>query len=402
MKKLLFTVLITVLSHFSLKAQKEFMSGYVVNNTGDTIRGKIDNKKWATSPLKITFKKDDQEVSYGLSDVQSFVINNEVTYVRKKISLDITPNTSTELLQKFDRVLVDTTLLLKQLVKGRLSLYYLKDGKDKIHYFIEKLNNPIQELIDHRFLRTINFKTYEVHLDTYNQQLYDLCEDCSNYSGTMFKYLYQETDLIPLVMRYNIFFGDNKPIQVSRKEKFKSTFFLSAALGTYNYNIEGAVFYYTNDYKKADLKSASFGIGGLFDLPSKRHKLGVKIDLSYNYFEEDIQFYQSTLTPSDVSFLGVSIGPQYSFYKNEPKKTDIYLSSGFSFEKRLNANKADFFYEGLGDKLGYKLGLGAKFNRINVELSYNRTGPGLNINYYVAGNIQKVSLALSYALGKNK
>jgi len=176
--------------------------------------------------LRITFKKDDQEVSYELSDIQSFVINNEVTYVRKKISLDITPNTSTELLQKFDRVLVDTTLLLKQLVKGRLSLYYLKDGKDKIHYFIEKLNNPIQELIDHRFLRTINFKTYEVHLDTYNQQLYDLCEDCSNYSGTMFKYLYQETDLIPLVMRYNISFGDNKPIQVSRKEKFKSTFSL--------------------------------------------------------------------------------------------------------------------------------------------------------------------------------
>ena len=34
------------------------MSGYIVNNTGDTIRGQIDNQKWATSPLKITFKNN--------------------------------------------------------------------------------------------------------------------------------------------------------------------------------------------------------------------------------------------------------------------------------------------------------------------------------------------------------
>jgi len=59
----------------------------------------------------------------------------------------------------------------------------------------------------------------------------------------------------------------------------------------------------------------------------------VKIDLSYNYFEEDIQFYQSTLTPSDVSFLGVSIGPQYSFYKNEPKKLIFILVQGFRLKK---------------------------------------------------------------------
>lgn len=399
MKKLLFSLFITVLSHYSSKAQKEFMVGYVVNNAGDTIRGKIDNKKWVQAPSQITFKQENQNaIKYRLSDIQSFAINNEATYVRKKISLDITPHMSAKLLHSYDRVLVDTTVFLKQLIKGRLNLYYLKDGNTKGHFFIEKLNEPIQELIDHRFLRKTESGTFEVHLDTYNKQLYDLCEDCSNYSGKIFKYQYRETDFTPLLIKYNAFFGDNKPVEVSKKEKFKSTFFILANVGVYKYNINSDL----NDYNKSGLKSASFGGAVLFDLPSKRRRFGVKIDLLCNFYEEDIKLYSTYNVPTNTSYLGLYVGPQYSIYKNTHRKLDVYLNASLSLEKRLAQKNTDFIYQSLSDAVGYKLGVGTKISRMNVELSYSKTDGGFRPFVYITGNIQKVSLALSYALGKNK
>lgn len=397
MKKLLFSLFITVLSHYSSKAQKEFMAGYIVNNAGDTIRGKIDNTKWVQAPSQIRFKQENQNaIKYRLSDIQSFAINNEATYVRKKISLDITPHMSAKLLHSYDRVLVDTTVFLKQLIKGRLNLYYLKDGNTKGHFFIEKLNEPIQELIDHRFLRKTESGTFEVHLDTYNKQLYDLCEDCSNYSGKIFKYLYRETALTPLIIKYNAFFGDNKPVEVSKKEKFKSTFFILANVGVYKYNINSDL----NDYNKSGLKSASFGGAVLFDLPSKRRRFGVKIDLLYNFYEEDIKLYSTYNVPTNTSYLGLYVGPQYSIYKNTHRKLDVYLNASLSLEKRLAQKNTDFIYQSLSDAVGYKLGVGTKISRMNVELSYSKTDGGFRPFVYITGNIQKVSLALSYALGK--
>lgn len=398
MKKILLTVLITVLSHLTIKAQKEFVSGYVINNTGDTINGQIDNQKWVYSPLKITFKKDEQEISYELSDIQGFAINNEVTYVRKKISLDITPHNSRELLESTDRVLIDTTLLLKQLVKGRLSLYYLRDKTNKTHFFTEKFNTSIQELVDHHFLKIVNSHTYIMHSDLYNEQLQNLCEDCSNYSGLTFKYRYQESALTPLILKYNLFFGDNKALEVSKKEKFKSTFFLRAALGTYSSKVTT----FSTDEKQSGLKSASLGVGSLFELPSKRRRLGLRLDLLYNYYEADPKLRSTYEVPRNTSYLAVYVGPQYSIYKNVPKKTDIYVNALFTLEKRLAEKSIDALYKDLSLPMGYQIGAGVKYNKVNIELSYTKTDAGIRPFVYIFGNIQKVSLALSYALGKNK
>ncbi len=396
MKKLLFALFFTVLSHYSINAQKEFMAGYVVNNTGDTIRGEIDNQKWVYSPLEIVFRNQNIINKYGLSDIQSFVINNEVTYVRKKISLDITPHKFDNLLESYNRVLVDTTLFLKQLVKGRLSLYYLQDKNGKDHFFIEKLSDTIQELFDQRLLRMTESGTYIVHLDLYNEQLHDLCEDCSNYSHLIFKYQYREADLTPLVIKYNAFFGDDKPVEVSKKEKFKSTFFVRAALGSYSYNVDRAL----DINNKSGLKSASLGVGALVDLPSKRRKLGIRMDLLYNYYQEDVTLYTNYVAPTNTSYLGLYIGPQYSIYKNVPKKVDVYINALLSLEKRLVEKNSDSFYKNLNNAIGYQVGVGTKLGKINMELTYSRTDAGIRNYYFISGNIQKISLILSYALEK--
>lgn len=398
MKKLLFTTMFTVISCISLKAQKEFMSGYIVNNTGDTIRGQIDNQKWATSPLKITFKNNNHEVKYELKDIQSFVINDQVTYVRKAITLDITPHQFGSLLDSYDRIVVDTTLFLKQLVKGRLNLYYLQDNNQKKHFFVEKLNEPIKELIDHHFLKTINNNTYNVHHDIYNNQLYELCEDCSDNSGKVFKYLYRDADLIPLVIKYNIYFGDNKPVEVSKKEKFKTTLYAQASIGTFGYSIDNSA----NQFNKAGLTAGSLGLAGLFEIPSKRNKFGIKVDLLYNFYQEDVKLFNGYQIPTNTSYLGAYIGPQYSFYKNVPKKVDVYLNAGVSLEMRLAQKSQDLIYQGMGNTMGFKVGLGTILNRMSLELTYNNTDAGLKPYPFVTGNIQKVSLTFGYALLKSK
>lgn len=398
MKNLLLTTLFSFISCISLKAQKEFMSGYVINNSGDTIRGQIDNQRWATSPLKVTFKKDHQQIKYELAELQGFVINSQVTYVRKSIALDITPHQLGSLIESYDRIVVDTTVFLKQLVRGRLSLYYLQDNNQKSHFFIEKLNEPIKELIDHHFLKTIDNNTYNVHHDIYNKQLYELCQDCSDYSKKTFKYSYRDTDLIPLILKYNTFFGDNKPIEVSKKEKFKSTLYAQASIGTFGYSIDNSA----NQFNKAGLMASSLGLGGLFEIPSKRKRFGIKVDLLYNFYQEDVKLFNGYQIPTNTSYLGAYIGPQYSIYKNVPKKVDVYLNAGASLEMRLAQKSQDVVYQGLGNTMGFKIGLGAILNRMYLELTYNNTDAGLKPYVFVEGTIQKVSLTFGYALIKSK
>jgi hypothetical protein len=83
-------------------------------------------------------------------------------------------------------------------------------------------------------------------------------------------------------------------------------------------------------------------------------------------------------------------------------KVDVYLNAGVSLEMRLAQKSQDVVYQGLGNTMGFKIGLGTIINRMYLELTYNNTDAGLKPYVFVAGTIQKVSLTFGYAFLKSK
>lgn len=397
MKKILILVLFNVSVFTSIIAQKNFVSGYIINQTGDTIRGKIDDKEWSENPTKILFMANGSpaKVYNIITDLRGFGIENKSTYLKKNVSLDITPHDFNSLLSTSERIVIsDTTIVLKQLIKGKISLYAFKDANGKDHFFVEKLNEPIQELIKHDFFDEIKGVRVMVKQNIYNDQLSDLCQDCSMFNQKKFNYNYSEASLKPVILEYNAFFGDKQAKETTNKEKLASNFYFQVSVGQYSYLSEYAT-YGSSSFSKSGNLITSFGVGWLLELPSNRRKVAVKLDLMYNIFNE-VQQNSFVFSDKKNNYLGISVAPQYSFYKDNDLKKDFYILAGGVFETPLNNTEYVSFIRNYA-MFGYKVGVGFRIKKINMDLSFVKTNSGEQ-KTYINNTINRVALTLGYVL----
>jgi hypothetical protein len=68
-------------------------------------------------------------------------------------------------------------------------------------------------------------------------------------------------------------------------------------------------------------------VGWLLELPSNRRKVAVKLDLMYHIFNE-VQQNSAVFSDKKNNYLGISIAPQYWFYKNKDSKKDLSVLAG--------------------------------------------------------------------------
>ncbi|MES2517892.1 MAG: hypothetical protein V4585_07275 [Bacteroidota bacterium] len=397
MKKTLILTLINTLVHTSIIAQKNFVSGYIINQTGDTMRGKIDDKQWSKNPTKILFMANGSQAKmYNIiAELRSFGIENKSIYLKKTTSLDITPYDYNSLLLTSERIVIsDTTIVLKQLIKGKISLYAFKDANGKDHFFIEKLNEPIEELIKHDFFDEIKGTKVIVKQNIYNDQLADLCQDCSLLNQKKFNYNYSEASLKPVILEYNAFFGDKQAKETTMKEILGSNLYFQIGVGQYSYLSEYAP-YGSPSFSNSGNIVTSLGVGWLLELPSNRRKVAVKLDLMYHIFNE-VQQSSFVFSNKKNNYLGISIAPQYSFYKNKDSEKDFYVLAGGVFETPLNNTEYVNLIRNYA-MYGYKVGVGFKIKKINMNLSYVKTNSGEQ-KTYINNTINRIALTLGYAL----
>lgn len=396
MKKIAILTIIFYLVQHTIMAQKNFVSGYIVKESGDTVRGKIDDKEWSKSPAKILFLANDgQSKTYNIvNELQGFGIDNKSIYIRKKTSLDVTPHSYNDLLTTNNRMVVeDTTLALKVMVKGKISLYFFHDNNGKEHYFVEKLGEPITELINHEYMMYRSETSEQKVLvkdDMFNNQLSDLCEDCSLFNKKKFAYNYTESTLKSVVLEYNSFFGDKEAKITTKKEKFSNQFFFQIGAGQYSYRTD-------NFESNSNYFSPAIGLGWLLELPSERRKVALKFDATLTVFSET-QRYSAALIDKSSSYFGVAFSPQYSLYRNKETKRNAYLTAGLSWEIPLNNTESTYpLYPRNYTMLGYKGGIGLRFNKFNLECSYLETTTQRQITFN-ANSLYRFMLTVGYAL----
>jgi len=121
-----------------LNAQTDFRSGYVINNTGDTIYGKIDYRGDLLMGKVCRFKNSDNIIStYSADHILAYRFIDGKYYISKEIN------------GKFQ--------FLEFLINGKVNIYYLRDDNGD-HYFIDKDEYGLNEIFYEQEIRTIDDK----------------------------------------------------------------------------------------------------------------------------------------------------------------------------------------------------------------------------------------------------
>lgn len=230
LKRLTGLLLIYSLTHCVQAQQKTlgWVPGFVVTNTGDTLRGEINNRAWRRSPDQITLRSPLVSVIYTVSDIQSFGIpgDNE-RYIRLSLRLDRTPLDIDRVQQKPDILWEEATVFALKLVDGPLSLYTYEDNNSKVHFIVQRIGEQPQDLI---LLRYQAAAAEIVTISHYQQQLKSLTADCATVQLKSARVDFGETSLTNLVETYNACVSKVAPIIV-RHPKGKSRLEWGAHVG---------------------------------------------------------------------------------------------------------------------------------------------------------------------------
>jgi hypothetical protein len=143
-----FTLLIFI-SPFFLFAQTNYQPGYVVKNTGDTLKGYINYKDWSRTPKTIEFKHskaDRQSIQFDAVNIKAFGMDGLETYIGYVGLVSMDKNKFPDIPSEEDTTVARDAIFLKQLATGpHLTLYY-NDDAIKTRYFIAEANNKPVEL----------------------------------------------------------------------------------------------------------------------------------------------------------------------------------------------------------------------------------------------------------------
>lgn len=204
--------------------QYNYTTGFIVNNSGDTLKGLIDNRSWRKNPESIQFKTNAESptISYSPIDIRAFAIDGGSYYESRTLDIDHTPYRLNDLAYNDAPVIRRETVFLQVLIKNNLSLFYLYDADAKTHFFVEKKGITIQELVLKRVLKNEGGKLFLQELDEYKGQLIKFITDCSELQSQLSALAFNTKALTKFVMDYNACSTEQNPSNyVQRSEKFQ-------------------------------------------------------------------------------------------------------------------------------------------------------------------------------------
>ncbi len=211
---------------------QNYITGFVVELSGDTISGTIDHTEWDTSPDWIDFKPNGtgEAVRYSSKDIAAFKLHSlDWIYVAKTVILDISPRLVDRLRTEKEPETIEKDLFLQVLEQGDVNLYYYKHPSEKQHYFIENDEIPIQELVYYRYLKLSDEnkvigkpKRSLVEDEKYRGQLNYALKKCPKVGAFIAEMDFEYADFRKLFEQYNECVGNGDAHFSAKKSNFQS------------------------------------------------------------------------------------------------------------------------------------------------------------------------------------
>jgi hypothetical protein len=315
-------------------AQSNYLGGYVVLPQNDTIKGQIDYKEWYYNPREIAFQngKTGKKSLFSPDDITAFFAGGEV-YRSFKVTIHPYSLSTEKLTSNFQDEPYDSTVFLRLVTDGPLSLYYYH-GHDEVEYFFARQLNetPVQlrvktSLVDNNGTKAIDRE------DLYIDQLRLLVSECPVLSGKVSHVAYDEKDLRKLIFTYNNCGKDTVERQGVTAGSRKLTRFIPLVgyirtsmrtTGTY----EGI-----SNLTWAACNSIIGGLGAQFTMPRTRQQFSFMTDLLFSHFSSTSSSYAANSANVEKGYMQynyLQLNIQFRYQIPEGNKVRPFVNAGIS------------------------------------------------------------------------
>ena len=396
--KKLTIVLIILFSYQTVSSQVNYIPGYVINNSNDTLFGLVDYRNWEKNPDRVRFKTNagDDPVLFGPLDILEFSVEDEI-YISAIVDVEISPINTNNLEGDPGLRLVRDTTFLQTIIKGEKSLYHNnKDGKSNFYIFQDtgfELLEYKKYITSQNGVRIINENT------RFKNQLALYLRDCPTLQFKIEKVSYNQKSLVKFFREYY----ECVPSEINFEKRADNIKLETGALS-------GASLTHLNFFADADIheylahanydSSIDPSMGIFFDVifPRNQGKWSLYNELLFTTYElkgrfEEIESEQiQTFTTTEFSYQYMNFNNMIRF-KYPIGAWFLFLqggiSNGFSLrEKNYKKDEIKFYNEfrvvegpaikyNRSHEQGYILGTGVKRSRFSIEFRYER-GNGMS------------------------
>jgi len=298
---------------YDLEAQTDFRQGFVITNQNDTLKGLIDYRGDTRNSKRCDFKSGENSPvkEYLPMDIKAYRFSDNKYYVSKKIKSDG----------------LEKQLFLEFLVDGIAGLYYYVNGGEA-HYFIEKSNGQLFELIQKQDRAFIDGKLYQIDDKGYVGLLRYAFGDCPKIFPLLDNITLDNKSLIEATKKYHEYVCTDRKCIVYEKQMPA----IKVGFGSY-LSMNGSSLSFSNSrdvtYAGMEANMAFYpSIGFLLNviLPRMNEKLtfqvAAEIGKSYFYGSGSVPFYVSSEELElHLTTATTSLGLKYTYPKGKIRPT---------------------------------------------------------------------------------
>ncbi|MEO6169255.1 MAG: hypothetical protein ABIO46_11450 [Chitinophagales bacterium] len=386
---------------YTAHAQKNFVSGIVVLNSGDTLKGFISDEEWKVNPKIIYFKTTTESafVKYTPLTTRMFRITNGNWYVSYTGLVDGSSLKIPELKYNPNPPTVLDTLFLRVLVAGNAALLYARDYRERDHFFILKTGDTIAELGYNKFLVSGYDGTHTKVNEVYRSQLVKLVADCPSLSEKIMgiPLVYNRDDFVALIKQYNS--CDGAAIEYAEsKERWDFGFSVLAGVNwcRLRFTSDKNTFLKTIDMDRSLGYAAGLGFNAIIPRNRKQWSIFNMVYLknytAYGNTELNLADAENSVY-IDFHYLKLATSIRYTSPKGAVKPfIGLGMTNGYALkDKNLYTNASGSVKELIDGPKRYEFGLvaegGLSFNHFSVIVMYessNGMSPFQDIQSHVA------------------
>lgn len=404
-------------------AQENYQPGVVIKNNGDTLRGFIDYRNWASNPDEINFKlnTNGHPSIFKPIDLQEFRVKDEI-YVCGIVQTECSPVKAEKLNNNPQPTIKVDTTFLQTLIGGEKSLYYYKNKYEVKNFYIGQ-GKEFELLMYKRYFKLVKGKRIVNQVNKYVGQLNIYLNDCPTIGPKLTNVSYKQNSLMKL---FNNYYDCTSSELSFRKEKDKVKADIGVLAGTSMTKIDFASAGRFYEYlTNADYSLSTNFSGGTYlelILPRNQGKWSINNEILFSEYKvkgkvEDIENANSyRITSSEIGYSYLKMNNMLR-YKYPVGKTYLFANAGISngivLDETNNIKVETKFYtteditegraieETRQYEQGYLLGTGLKYKALALEFRFEK-GYGISKYQGLESSANRYFLLLGYKLNKGK
>jgi hypothetical protein len=407
----------------SAGAQYNYKPGYIIKQSGDTVRGFIDHKTRGNYNGIISFREnsDGGNVFYTPMDIRCFGVLDEI-FESAVIETEVSPSGTQNLKPEAELDLRRDTAFLQALVIGKKSLYHYINDYGNSQFYI-KPDAAFQLLAYKRYIRRVDLedaslqtsekKIFENRL--YIGQLMVYLDDCPGVKTEIEKTKYTRISLENLFSFYYKCTQSDVSYQ-GRTERTKAEFGITAGLSFTSAEFNGSAYLYMVETAFHTSTNATAGLALNLIMPGTRSRLSLYNELALSSYKTDGNYtdfshenrYTVTKAGIGYSYLKMINMVRYTYPVNH---LSFFINAGIS--NGIGFNETNYLYQeitfynsfrteegkALDDtrkmEYGYIFGAGAKFKKYSLEYRYE-VGNGMSDYVNLGAKVKRSFFLLGY------